>query len=814
MKVFLKIIFLFISSVVFSQNFSISGYVKDKSNGESTPGATILVKELNKATAANLYGFYSITVPKGNYTLVYTLLGYETYTQSVELDKNTSVNVNLASAEKQLGEVEVTTDKPDQNVKSSQMSSVNLDMAEIKKVPAFMGEVDVLKTIQLIPGVKSAGDGNSGFYVRGGGPDQNLILLDEAPVYNASHLMGFFSVFNGDVIKNVNLIKGGMPAQYGGRLSSVLDIQMKEGNNQQFHVTGGIGVIASRLTIEGPIKKDKSSFIISGRRTYIDVISKPFFKPGSPFAGTTYFFYDLNAKVNYKFSDKDRVFLSAYFGRDIFKFNDVEANFKTMIPWGNATACLRWNHLFNSKLFSNASLIFTNYDFAFSALEDNFELTLKSGIKDWNFKYDVNWFPSPRHNVKVGLNYVFHTFIPTSVSAKQGSTNFDLGNIIKLYSHDVAVYAGDDWDITEKLRLNYGLRFGYFAQVGPFTRYTKDFLGKPADTIVYGKGKKVVDYNGLEPRISLRYSLTRSFSVKASYTHNYQYIHLATMSSVSLPTDVWMPCTEKIKPQISDQYAIGLFKNFKDNEYESSIEAYYKTMKNQVDYKEGATPSDNVYDNPDNAFTFGKGWAYGVEFFLKKRTGKFTGWIGYTLSWTWRQFPEINFGKPYLAKYDRRHDASVVLTYDHSKKWNFGLVWVYGTGNRGTLPNGFFLYEGSLSSDYGLRNSYQFPAYHRMDLNVTFTPDREKHIMRKKARLEKRFAKKGKDLTSVAVPKKWMKNFENSYTLSIFNVYNRYNPYFIYYTRSGDFLKGDLSITAKQVSLFPILPSLTWNFKF
>ena len=409
MKTSFKIFFFFIflSTVYYTQNITISGYVKDKANGESAPGTTILVKEINKATSANQYGFYSLTIPKGQYTVAFSLLGYETFTQSINPEKNISLSVNLSSAEKLLGEVEVTTDKPDQNIKSSQMSSITMDMGEIKKIPAFMGEVDVLKTIQLIPGVKSAGDGNSGFYVRGGGPDQNLILLDEAPVYNASHLMGFFSVFNGDAIKNVNLIKGGMPAQYGGRLSSVLDISMKEGNNQKFHVTGGVGIIASRLTIEGPIKKDKASFIISARRTYIDVLSKPFFKPGSAFAGTSYFFYDLNAKVNYKISDKDRLFLSGYFGRDIFKFNNVEDDFKTNINWGNATGCLRWNHLFSPKLFSNASVIFTNYNFSFGALQDNFELTIKSGIKDWNFKYDVNYFPNPRHNVKIGLNYIF-----------------------------------------------------------------------------------------------------------------------------------------------------------------------------------------------------------------------------------------------------------------------------------------------------------------------------------------------------------------------------------------------------------------------
>ncbi|MGZ3931897.1 MAG: TonB-dependent receptor plug domain-containing protein, partial [Bacteroidia bacterium] len=616
---------------------------------------------------------------------------------------------------------------------------------------------------------------------------------------------------------DVTLIKGGMPSQYGGRLSAVLDISMKDGNSQKFQVDGGIGVIASRITVQGPIKKDKCSFIISARRTYIDVFTKPFFKyikPGSEFAGTSYYFYDLNAKINYRFSDKDRLFLSGYFGRDVFKFTDADGGFTTDIKWGNATGCLRWNHVFNSKLFSNLSVIYSNYDFSFGAQQDDFELTLRSGIRDWNFKYDLNYFPNPRHNVKAGVNYIFHTFIPTSVSAKQGDTEFDLGKITKLYSHEAAAYIGDDWEITEKLKVNVGLRFGYFAQVGPFTRYTKNFIGQPADTVNYAPGKKVVDYNGLEPRFSIRYSFTKSFSVKASYTHNYQYVHLASISSVSLPTDVWMPCTDVIKPQISDQYALGVFKNFMDNTFETSIECYYKTMANQIDYKEGAQPSDNVSDNPDNAFTFGKGWAYGAEFFLKKRTGKFTGWIGYTLSWTWRQFKDINYGMPYLAKYDRRHDASLVLTYDHSKKWNFGLVWVFSTGTRGTLPNGFFIYEGSLSNDYGLRNSYQFPSYNRMDISITLTPDKEKHIARRKTRMERRYTNRGKDVTTIVLPKNWARDYQGSWTLSVFNVYNRYNPYFIYYTRSGDFLSGNLTVSAKQVSLFPILPSLTWNFKF
>ncbi len=813
MKKNLILYFLIYCGQFFCQNFSISGTLKDASNGETVIGATIFLKEVNKVTTTNQYGFYSITAPKGNYTIQFSYVTFKTVEQKIILDKNININYNFLPIQTDLNEVEITTKITNQNVKTTQMSAVQLDMAEIKKIPAFMGEVDILKTIQLLPGVKNAGDGNTGFYVRGGGPDQNLILLDEAPIYNASHLLGFFSVFNGDAIKSVTLYKGGMPAQYGGRLSSVLDISMKDGNNQKFEVEGGIGVISSRLTIQGPIIKNKASFIVSARRTYVDILAAPLIDK-SDFKGTRYFFYDLNAKINYSINPKNRIFLSGYFGRDRFSFTSKEDNFSTKIPWGNASACLRWNHIYNSKLFANLSASFTNYDFSFGALQDDFEATIKSSISDYSVKYDVNYFPNSRHSIKTGVHYIYHIFSPTSVSAKQGSTVFDLGKKIQLFSHEVAAYVSDDWDITQNIKLNAGLRFGTFTQVGAFNRYVKDFTGKIIDTVSYKKNQIVSSYNGLEPRLSIRFALNPTSSIKAAYTRNFQYVHLASLSSVSLPTDVWMPCTEVIKPQLSNQYALGFFKNFKENMFETSVEVYYKTMANQIEFKEGAMPADNIYDNPDNGFTFGKGWAYGAEFFLKKRTGKFTGWIGYTLSWTWRQFAEINYGQKFLAKYDRRHDASFVLVYDASKKWNFGMVFVYGTGNRGTLPNGFFLYQGSLSNDYGLRNSFQFTAYHRMDLNATYTPDRKAKLQKRKNNLIEQYLKDGKDTTNIIVTKRWTKNFSNSFTLSVFNVYNRYNPYFIYLTRKGDFTNGTLVVGARQVSLFPILPSITWNFKF
>lgn len=788
-----KFVTLFILAILFSLNnlfsqenkkkYTISGYVKEKETGESLIGATVYLKENLKGTAANQYGFYSLTVNEGTYTLIISYIGYEDQIQTVSLNKDLQINASLSLKKIVTEIIEITSEKVNQNITNTQMGANKLEMEEIKKIPAFLGEIDVLKTIQLLPGVKSAGDGNAGFYVRGGGPDQNLILLDEAVVYNASHLFGFFSVFNGDAVKNINLIKGGMPAQYGGRLASVLDISMKEGNDQAYHAEGGIGLISSRLTIQGPIKKDTSSFIISARRTYIDVLSKPFVPKSSPFYGSGYYFYDLNTKINYRLSQKDRLFLSGYFGRDVFNYANKDNGFKVNIPWGNATTSLRWNHLYSDKLFANTTFIFSNYNFEFGAEQSGFEFRLFSGIRDWNLKSDFSYYPSPLHEIKFGGNYIYHSFTPSTATAKSGDVVFEPEKILKQYAHEAAVYATDNFDINEKLKLNIGLRYSYFIQVGPFDRYRKDIFGNTIDTITYKKLEKVKNYGGLEPRIALRFQLTKTSSIKASYTRNLQYIHLASISAVSLPTDIWVPSSELVKPQLGNQYALGYFRNFKDNIYESSVEVYYKTMQNQVEYKEGTLPENNVNDNADNNFTFGNGESYGAEFFLKKRTGKFNGWVGYTLSWTTRQFPEINEGLRFYARYDRRHDASVVLTYDLSKKWTFSTIFVYGTGNAITLPVARYVFEGRLVSEYGSRNSFRMAPYHRLDISATYNVKKTKRL-------------------------------ESSWNFSIFNVYNRYNPYFIYFANEGDIAKGNLTIQAKQVSLFPILPSVTWNFKF
>ncbi len=792
-------LFSFDANAQNTKKHTISGYVKEEATGEFMIGVNVYIKELTRGAVTNQYGFYSITIDEGEYTLATSYIGMQEYTEKLNLNEDKRINISLKSITININEVVISDEKADKNVQETQMGTFDMPIETIKQLPAFMGEVDVLKVIQLLPGVKNAGEGNTGFYVRGGGPDQNLILLDEAVVYNAAHLFGFFSVFNSDALKNVELIKGGMPANYGGRLASVLDISMKEGNSKKFQVDGGIGIISSRLTIQGPIKKDTASFIISGRRTYADVLAAPFISDSSKAKGSGYYFYDLNAKINYRLSDKDRIFLSGYFGRDVFSFKNNESGFSAGIKWGNATTSLRWNHLYNDKLFVNTSLIFSDYKFEFSAGQQEFEARFFSGIRDWNVKIDYNWLPDIRHNVKFGLNYIYHTFTPTSASARSGEVNFDLGKVARLYAHDAALYITDDFDVTEKLRVNAGLRATYFEQIGPFDRYVKNENNVITDTIHYGGiedsnpfMKLIVDgglnqsvqvYRNIEPRLSMRYTLGKTSSVKASFTMNYQYIHLASYASVSLPTDIWVPSSSLIKPQKGIQYAVGYFRNFFSDKLETSVEVYYKTMKNQVEYKDGALPGDNVLDNPDNNMTFGDGKAYGIEFFVKKAKGKFTGWIGYTLARTVRTFPTLNFGKEFEAKYDRRHDLSLIASYDITDRLNVSAIFVYSTGNKLTVPVARYVYEGDLVSEYGERNAYRMPAYHRADLSITY---------------------KGKQ----------RKKFQGSWNLSIYNIYSRQNPFFIYFDDDGTYADGSLRIVAKQVSLFPILPSITYNFKF
>ncbi|WP_207512685.1 TonB-dependent receptor [Longitalea luteola] len=763
------------------EKFTLSGFVRDSLSGEALIGATVAVNGHGKGIVSNQFGFYSITLPHGTYPVIVSFAGYEGQQQVIALDHNIEQNFYL-STKPVLQEVIVSGRKRDGNVANAQMGKIDLTMNQVKSLPVLLGETDILKTLQLLPGVRNAGEGNTGLYVRGGGPDQNLILLDDAIVYNTGHLFGFFSIFNSDAIKNISLQKGGMSAQYGGRLSSVLDVAMKEGNLNKLEVEGGIGAIASRLSVQGPIKKNKSSFIVSGRRTYVDLLVKPFISEKSDFYGSGYFFYDFNAKVNYIFSEKDRLYLSGYFGRDVFTYRNARRAFKADIPWGNSTATLRWNHVFNRKLFANTTVVYNDYAFSFGATQNDFNIKLSSGIHDWSAKTDFDFYASPDHKLRFGAAYTYHTFTPNILSGNQGDNQFYPDNEMKKYAGETGIYIQDDWEIGERIKVNAGIRYSRFVQLGPYKIFSKTINGDKSDSISYSRNKPVKTYDGFEPRLTVRYAINDETSLKAAVTRNLQYIHLVSNAGSTLPTDLWVPSTYRVKPQISWQYAAGIFRNFNNNMLETSLEVYYKRMDNQIEYREGYTPS---LKDPEEDFVFGKGWSYGTELYVNKTKGKLTGWIGYTLSWTWRQFDTLNDGLRYPSKYDRRHDLSVVAAYQLNKKWKLSGVFVYGSGNAVSLPERFYVVNRVLTQEYSKINQYRLAPYHRMDLSATLTP-----------RL-----KRGQ---------KW----QQSWVFSIYNVYSRLNPYFIYFSQDGSPYDGSLTMKTRQVSLFPVIPSVTWNFKF
>lgn len=763
---------------VTAQKVSLSGYMRDGATGESLIAGTVYIKEADQGAQTNTYGFYSVTVPAGKYTVIFSYVGYNPIMLEMDLSTNLKYNAELVNGST-MKEVKITSGRKDEHVKNAEMGTVSLSIGRIKTLPVLFGEVDILKTLQLLPGVQSAGEGNSGFYVRGGGPDQNLVLLDDAVVYNTGHLFGFFSVFNGDAIKDVTLIKGGAPANYGGRLSSVVDVSMKEGNMKEYHAEGGIGLIASRLTLEGPIKKEKGSFMVSGRRTYIDVLAKPFAKE---LENTGYFFYDANLKANYKLGEKDRVYLSGYTGVDKFKFQNSRGTFKADIPWGNNTATVRWNHQFTDKLFANTTLVYNDYNFASNFSQNNFSVKLSSGIKDYNAKTDFDYYTRQNHHIKVGGAYTHHTFIPNQISGQLDTIKLEPDNAYIKYAHEAGVYILDDFDATDRLRVNAGVRYSWFGQTGPYTAYTFDAAGGVADSARYGRGKIVKTYGGWEPRLNLRYTLNEKSSIKTSVSQTYQYIHLVSNNGSTLPTDIWAPSTFLIRPQKAIQYSAGYFHNFLDDKLETSVEVYYKDMQNQLQYREGYTP--NTIRDPELEYVFGRGTAYGAEFFVNKTKGKFTGWVGYTLAWTYQTFEKLNGGEPFPLKYDRRHDISAVGTYTFNKKWTVSSVFVFGSGNAITLPTAYYFIDGELVQLYSKVNAYRIPSYHRLDISATYTPQHSK-------------------------PRRW----QGSWAFSVYNVYNRKNPYFLYVDNSGSVSSG-ISVKAYQVYILPIVPAITYNFKF
>lgn len=747
--------------------YSLSGYIKDAITGEVLIFASVAVVELNAGVSTNQYGFYSVKVAAGNYTVLFSYLGYETLERKINLKSNMKLDIELTPTSRTLKSVDISAQGKRSAVKSLEMSSIQLDIKQLKAIPVLFGERDILKGIQLLPGVSPSGEGGSSYFVRGGEADQNHILLDEAPVYNASHLLGFFSVFNSDAIKDVKLYKGGIPAPYGGRVSSVLDIRMRDGNSKEWGATGGIGLISSRLSVEGPLVKDKSSILVSGRRTYADVALKAV----SDLADSLdFYFYDFNLKANYILGDRDRLYLSGYMGKDIFARK--QAGFDS----GNTTLTLRWNHNFSSELFLNTSLIYSDYNYGFKAAFGKISFDLRSGILDYSAKQDYTWYPAPNNTVRFGWISAYHQFKPGTFSSNDTIGFFK--PIEQQQALESGVYLSNEQKISESFSMNYGVRVSMFNNIGPYTVHTYGPHQEMLDSTAYPKGKFYHTYFGFEPRMTANYLINNTNSIKASYNRMFQYLHILSNSLSSSPTDLWTPSTPLIKPTTADQVAIGYFKNLPKNNWDLSVEAYYKILGNLVDYRNGA----NTFLNPEieAELEFGRGRAYGLEFSASRNSGKLTGWISYTLAKSQKQFDHINFGNWFSARQDRTHSVSIVAAYELSERWMFSGNWIYYTGDAVTFPSGKYLIDGVLINLYTGRNASRMPDYHRLDLGMTY-----------------QFKPK--------------KRFHSDINVSVYNVYNHKNAYSISFRESED---NPGTTEAVRLSLFGIVPSITWNFKF
>ena len=759
-----------------SGSFTISGTVKDAESGESLIGATVTISSLSIGTATNQYGFFSISLKPGNYKLEFRYMGYHTIQKTVNLDQDVTLKIELTPEEGQIAEVEVTAERPEANVKKAEMSISKLEMKTIKQVPALMGEVDVIKVIQMLPGVQSTAEGSSGFSVRGGGNDQNLILLDEATLYNASHLMGFFSVFNNDAVRDVKLYKGDIPANYGGRLSSVLDVRMKEGNNRKFVATGGIGLISSRLTLEGPIGSEKTSFLLAGRRTYADLFF-PLMSDTSLKKSKLYF-YDLNLKINHQINDRNRLFLSAYTGRDLFgQKGSSDAGF------GNLTGTLRWNHIITNKLFSNLSAIVAKYDYSLKMKQGGSNYVWNSDMLDYSLKLDFNYFPNPQNEIKFGASSTFHDFNPADAYI-EGETGRLGVPVSKNYALEHGLYIANEQKIGRKLTLKYGLRYNAFQNIGPATVYSYA-KGYPnysvTDTTYYSKGEIFHTYQSLEPRLGINYTFNEQSSVKASFSRTVQNMQLASNSSGGMPLDVWFPSGPNVKPQKANQYAIGYFRNFSKNAIETSIEGYYKQMYDVIDFKDNA----QLLMNPrmEGDIRSGTAKAYGLELFAKKNSGRLNGWISYTWSKVLRTIPEINHGNPYPTTYDKPHNINIIINYELSNRVLLSGNWIYATGAPVTFPVGSFMIDNTYGKYYSSRNGYRMRDYHRLDLSVTL---------------------KGKERPA----KKW----KGEWIFSLYNAYGRHNDWMINFVQDSKYAE---KVVAERWYLpFVFFPGITYNFKF
>lgn len=782
--------FLLLNFNLFSQN-QLSGTVKDQNTGEPLVGANIVIPKLKIGTVADIDGNFTLDVPEGTHVVNITYLGFENAEQIVKVKGPTKMTVSMKERVMTTGDIVVTGTKGNEVIENTKMGEVTITMEEAKKLPAFMGEVDVIKTIQLIPGVKTSGEGNTGFYVRGGGPDENLILLDNATVYNPAHLLGFFSVFNSSTIKDFTLIKGGADASYGGRLSSILDVRMKEGDYKKFHGDGGIGPVAARIMLEGPIVKDKLSFMVSARRTFIDLFIPVAAQFVPEAKGNSYYFIDVNAKLAWQVGKKDKITLSGYWGEDNFKFRNPKGSFGLSMPWSNATASLQWQHIFNDKLYLNTYATFTNYDFKIQGGGQTFNFGMGSGVQDYSVKTNLEYKINSKYKLQFGGDYTFHVFKPTYLDAvldTEDTTAFQLPrNSQNYYAHDYQMFATAEMKFFPWWTVSAGARMYYFQHTGSFERYNKDANGIITDTTKYGKLANIADYWNLAPRILMRFRITQDIAIKASFTQDYQNVHMASFATISLPTDVWVPSTSLIKPQQVTQYSLGYYQNFYNNMFELSVEGYYKQMNNLLEYKDNTNFFSTVNDNPDNLLAMGKGRAYGVEVFFKKKLGKITGWLGYTLSWTQRYGFDKNEvyyeGDFFYPRYDRRHDISVTLSYDITPRLNIAAIFVYGTGNVIAVPTHFYVAGNSVIPQYEDRDNYRQPAYHRLDLALTYVINKND---------------------------KWSSNIN----VSIYNVYSRKNPFFLYFDVETNQVDQTVQFQGKKVSLFPIIPSVTWNFKF
>ena len=788
-----KILFTFLFafgiaiSVQAQEKFILSGTITDLQNNETLFGVNVIIVEQKTGTTTNEYGFYSISLPKGTYTIQISYLGYQTLNETIVLDKNIRKNFSLSEASQQLNEVVLTDRKVKAEIRKPEMSVNKLSIQEIKEMPVILGEVDIVKSLLTLPGVTNAGEGQSGFNVRGGSADQNLILLDEATVYNSSHLFGLFSVFNPDAIKDLKLYKGGIPARYGGRLSSVLDIYQKEGNSKQFHMNGGIGLISSRLMAEGPIVKDRGSFLIAGRGSYAHLFLKLTDNNNSAY------FYDLNTKISYKLNDNNNIYFSGYFGRDVFTLNETFVN-----TYGNSVFNLRWNHLFSEKLFSNMSLIYSDY---YYGLELDFVGFLwNSGIKNYNFRYDFKHYLSDKLKLTYGANAIYYDFNPGKIEPSRPDSGINAAQLDKKFAFESALYLDAEHQLTKNLTVSYGIRYSNFLRLGKQTlniyennqavTFNSDFQiyesATPIGTVNYDRNETIASFDNWEPRLSASYALNDNQSIKASYNRMSQYLHLISNTQSPTPLDVWAPSDQFLKPQLLDQYAIGYFQNFKDDSYSLEVETYYKEIQNRVDYIDGANLIAN--EAIERVILNGRGRAYGVEVLLRKNVGRISGWLSYTLARTEQQTPGRNANEPginngnwYKTGFDKLHDLSLVGNYKLNEKWRFGATFAFQTGQPVTFPNGQYEYLGVSVPSFEARNNSRLPAYHHLDLAATLTPSKNKD-------------------------RKWFAEW----VFGIYNVYNRQNAASITFRQNENTARNE----GIRLSIFGIVPSVTYNFKF